>query len=58
MSKSAYFTAFFGIACLLSAAPADLRISGPFTHENLSIYLVHGPARPAASNLLTLGEAM
>ena len=49
-----------GIACLaaLAAPAADLRISGPFTHENLSVYLLHSPAQKAAPNRLTLHEAM
>ena len=42
-----------------SAAPADgLRISTPFTHENLSIYLLHASGKQSATNLLTLREAM
>jgi hypothetical protein len=42
-----------------SAAPADgLRISGPFTYENLSLYLLHAPGKQAATNLLTLREAI
>ena len=44
---------------LPAAGPADdLRISGPFTHDNLSIFLIHS-ARPApGAKLLTLREAM
>src|SRR5215831_15380550 len=42
-----------------SATPADeLRISGPFTHENLSIFLLHRASTHTTTNLLTLGEAM
>jgi hypothetical protein len=51
------------LAFALLAAPLapadDLRISGPFTHDNLSVFLIHG-ARPdaASGKLLTLPEAM
>jgi hypothetical protein len=48
---------FAGLAC--SAAPvADFRISGPYTHDNLSIYLLHSSARQASQKYLTLKEAM
>lgn len=33
------------------------RISGPYTHENLSVFLIHGASRPAR-HLLTLEEAL
>ena len=41
-------------------APPDKgpRISGPFTHENLSIYLIHGPDKLPGVVYLTLDEAM
>jgi hypothetical protein len=38
-------------------ASAAQRLSGPFTHENLTIYLVHG-ANTLKGNYLTLEEAM
>ena len=42
-----------------SAATADnLRLSGPFTHENLSVYLLHAGGRQSPGNVLTLREAM
>ena len=40
-----------------SAEPQQ-RISGPYTHENLSVYLVHGPDRVKGVKYLTLQEAM
>jgi hypothetical protein len=55
------FANLLGIACLaaFTATAADLRISGPFTHENLSVYLLHSSVKkPAAPSLLTLHEAM
>jgi hypothetical protein len=36
---------------------ADYKITGPYTHENLTIFLIHG-ANKAARNLLTLEEAI
>jgi hypothetical protein len=33
-------------------------LSGPYTHENLTVYLIHGPDRIDTSNFLTLAEAM
>src|SRR5260370_41080202 len=48
-------------ACLPLAAQTQrsggYRISGPFTHDNLSVFLIHGPNR-SAKNLLTLEEAI
>src|SRR5205807_5913468 len=45
---------------LLAAAeqtPA-YRISGPYTHANLSVFLVHGSEAKTARPLLTLDEAL
>jgi hypothetical protein len=36
----------------------DYRITGPYTHKNLSIYLVHGKDTIAAGDYMTLEEAM
>jgi hypothetical protein len=36
----------------------NLKIAGPFTHQNLAVYLIHGPADIAAANFLVLDEAM
>jgi hypothetical protein len=43
------FANLLGIACLaaFTATAADLRISGPFTHENLSVYLLHSSVQKA-----------
>ena len=52
--------AALGTLAATAAAPPDYRISGPYTHSNLSIYLVHiqldktSPER----NYVTLDEAM
>ncbi len=44
---------------MATTKPADAaRISGPYTHENLTVYLIHGPDRQLAAKYLTLQEAM
>jgi hypothetical protein len=52
----------FYCACLLGqslAAPAgDHRLSGPYNHDNLSIFLIHGASQPRAKAFLTLQEAL
>jgi hypothetical protein len=35
-----------------------VEISGPYTHENLAVYLVHGEDRLQGKDLLTLAEAL
>jgi hypothetical protein len=44
-------------AFTLTVAAAELRLSGPYTHDNLSIYLVHGQDR-VQKKYLTLAEAI
>ena len=44
-------------AAAVTAGAAELRLSGPYTHDNLSIYLVHGQDR-SQKKYLTLSEAM
>jgi hypothetical protein len=44
-------------AVSVTMCAAELRLSGPYTHDNLSIYLVHGQDR-FQKNYLTLVEAM
>lgn len=39
------------------AASPDVKVSGPFTHEKLSIYLIHGPSADGPVPL-TLNEAL
>ena len=36
----------------------DYKISGPYTHENLTIFLIHGKNTISGQNFLTLQEAM
>jgi hypothetical protein len=50
------------LGCAALAAPGlmadDYRLSGPYTHENLSIFLIHGARGKAGTKYLTLQEAM
>src|ERR1035438_4177973 len=47
------------LAAPLARAADDLRISGPFTHDNLSVFLIHSTRPDAAKGkLLTLHDAM
>lgn len=37
---------------------ADYEITGPYTHKNLTVFLIHGPDKLAGKNFLTLQEAL
>src|SRR4051812_44342880 len=37
---------------------ADYQLSGPYTHENLTVYIVHGPELLDGRSILTLQEAL
>src|SRR4051794_34280776 len=37
---------------------ADYRFSGPYTHENLAIYLIHGQDTMKGAKVVTLQEAL
>lgn len=41
-----------------AAASAEMTISGPFRHENLSVFLIHGEEQLQGKNFLTLAEAL
>jgi len=41
-----------------AAQGSDYRLSGPYTHKNLSIFLVHGKNVIKAKSFLTLQEAL
>jgi hypothetical protein len=41
-----------------SGPPAGQRITGPFTHANLSVFLIHGRGRAAGRPMVTLQEAI
>lgn len=59
-SRSAYrYALLLGFTALAAWPAEDLRLSGPYTHENLSIFLIHSSAgNSAGKKLLTLQEAM
>jgi hypothetical protein len=65
LARSAFaFAAVASCASLLpmrrlvaETPPGDYRLSGPYTHENLSVFLIHGPNR-SSRKLLTLEEAL
>ena len=42
----------------LAASAEEYRFSGPYTHDNLSIFLIHGAQRQRARSFLTLQEAL
>lgn len=42
----------------LQAQAGDYRISGPYTHKNLTIFLIHGKNLIESKNFLTLQEAL
>lgn len=47
------------LACAAHAeSPASFRLSGPFTHENLTVFLIHSSEKSAPSALLPLKDAM
>ncbi len=45
-------------AAVLTAGENQLRVTGPFTHDNLAIYLLHGRGEPGVAKLLALGDAI
>jgi hypothetical protein len=48
-----------GEATIGTSSPATaIMISGPYIHENLAVYLVHGPDRLAGKRLLALDDAL
>jgi hypothetical protein len=42
----------------LAASAEDYRFSGPYTHDNLSIFVIHGGQRQRTTTFLTLQEAL
>jgi len=70
---ASFITLVFGAALVLGAekppsqpaAPAKetppaakLKLTGPYTHENLTIFLIHGEDKLKGKTFLTLGEAL
>jgi hypothetical protein len=45
-------------AAFAAAASDDYKISGPYTHNNLAVFLIHGGDKVAGRTFLTLQEAL
>ncbi len=58
MSRSLLCCAVPVLCISLAASAEDYRFSGPYTHDNLSIFLIHGAQRQRPSTFLTLQEAL
>ena len=57
--KSRILSAFLCSGALIAAsAPSDFKLSGPYTHDNLSIFLVHSRSTRAGAQYVTLKDAM
>lgn len=50
--------ALISIGLASEARYGDYRITGPYTHDNLAVFLIHGKDQVAAENLVTLGDAL
>jgi hypothetical protein len=50
--------ALFVFAAIAAAQSPAYRISAPYSHKNLTIYLIHGKDETSKTNILTLQEAM
>ena len=50
--------ALFVFAAIAAAQSPVYRISAPYSHKNLTIYLIHGKDETSKTNILTLQEAM
>jgi len=58
MSQLSLLCLFCAATLPLAAQHQPYRISGPYTHENLSIFLIHGASQSKARKYLTLQEAL
>ncbi len=47
-----------GLGGVAYGAEGGLRVTGPYTHLNLEVYLIHGPQTVSSQRYLTLGEAL
>lgn len=52
------FVIALAIAGVAAAQSVDYRISAPYTHKNLTIFLLHGKDQNTKGNIMTLQEAM
>jgi hypothetical protein len=57
LTRSVLPLAVLAACCAQTPQPAEYRLSGPFTHQNLTIFLIHGTGKSSKS-LLTLDEAI
>ena len=57
LTRTMLALAGFGTCFAQAQRPPEYRLAGPFTHDNLTIFLIHGPNR-SARPLLTLDEAI
>lgn len=53
----AAFLLIFAAVAVMAQSPA-YRISTPYTHKNLTIFLIHGKNETAKTNIITLPEAL
>jgi len=56
--KSIALAAFLSCGAVLAADSTDPQISGPYTHENLSVFLIHGASAARAPHYVPLKDAM
>ena len=49
---------FLFFVAIVTAQNPSYKISAPYTHKNLTIYLIHGKDETSKTNILTLQEAM
>jgi hypothetical protein len=52
------FAALFVFSVIVAAQSPTYRISAPYSHKNLTIFLIHGKDETSKTNILTLQEAM
>ncbi len=58
LGAGALLLAIFAAFIEVDAQGVDYRISAPYTHKNLTIFLIHGKDQSTKKNILTLQEAM
>src|SRR5687768_10623897 len=55
---SAITAAVLLLSAIATAQSSSYRVSAPYSHKNLTIYLIHGKNQTSKTNILTLQEAM
>ena len=56
--KVVVLAALLGCRALHAADPNGPQISGPYTHDNLSVFLIHGASAKPTKHYVTLKDAM